>query len=283
MALGALAAFVFVLGDAFGVAAYAVLTPSNVGTSSDFIHASDWLQFVAGVAALAAVCAGGWELVLQRAWEGVWEIVAGTLGTLIIAIGLLISAVFAQSSSASNIVGAVGFGVWALLVLSRAARRSLAEQGAASDGRTAPPRQAILWLVAASGILLLAIGFGFTPDISSKAIGIAAGCLEAVGVSVLLGALAAARTEGYLPSRAAPIALGGLVILAVAFASFAVVSGVVFGPNATLTGIRVGIPIAITIELIAVATLGFAAWTRVRELVIVSQRGLDTVADAGRW
>ena len=48
------------------------------------------------------------------------------------------------------------------------------------------------------------------------------------GVSVLLGVLAAARTEGYLPSRAAPVALADLVILAVAFASFAVMSGIVF-------------------------------------------------------
>ncbi|HVB44465.1 MAG TPA: hypothetical protein VNF47_17440 [Streptosporangiaceae bacterium] len=270
MALAVLAALAFVLGAAFEVAAYAVLTPANVGTSTDFIHAFDWLRFAAGVIAVVAVCAAGWELVLRKAWGGVWEVAVGATGTLLVAIDWLIVASSDRPGSAPAVVGATGIGIWALLVLSRAARRSLVEHKAATEGTSALLRHAILWLVAASGLLILAVGFGFTPEISNKGVAITAGILEAVGVAVLLGALAAARTQRYLFSRAVSMVLAGLVILAVSFAAAAVVAGVVFGPGATLTGIRVGLPIAITFELVAVAVLGLAAWMRLRELVVAT-------------
>ena len=60
MALVVLAAGLFVLADAFLVAAYAVVTPESAGTASGLGHAGLWLQFAAGIAALAAVCAACW-------------------------------------------------------------------------------------------------------------------------------------------------------------------------------------------------------------------------------
>jgi hypothetical protein len=45
----------------------------------------------------------------------------------------------------------------------------------------------------------------------------------------------------------------------------------VFGSGLTLDGIRIGMSIATAIMLVAGATLGVAAWARVRE--IVAERG----------
>ena len=70
MALVVLAAGLFVLADAFLVAAYAVVTPESAGTASGLGHAGLWLQFAAGIAALAAVCAACWEQVLRSLWQG---------------------------------------------------------------------------------------------------------------------------------------------------------------------------------------------------------------------
>ncbi len=268
MALVVLAAFVYALGMALAIGGYATLTPASLGTSIGLLHAAGWLRAVGWAAAFAAVCVAGWELVLRRAWGGVCEVGAGALGTLLVATGMLINATSAESSSASSVVGAVGVSVWALLVLSRAARRSLAEQEAANEGTATLPRQGMLWLLAASGLFVLAIGSGFTPDFISKGIGITAGVVEAVGVAILFGALAGAWAQGSLPSRAAPVMLAGLASLAVAFAAAAAVSAVVFGPNATLAGLRAGVSIAVATEMIAVAVLGLAAWARVREVAV---------------
>ncbi len=268
LTLAVLAAIVWVIGEAFEVGAYAALGPSTVRTSADLIHAANWLKFAAGTLALVAVCAAGWELVLRGAWDGAWETGVAAVGTLLIVIGLVINATSHERSipSDSSIVGAVGFGVWALLILSKAARRSLSEQAAASEGDYPSPRQSVLWLVAATGLAVLAVGWGFTP--TSAGIGITAGVLGAAGIGLVLAALAAGRVLGYLPSRAVPAVLAGLAALVFAFAAEALVSHIVFGPGATLTDLRVSIPIALTIALIAVASLGIAAWQRIEELVV---------------
>lgn len=263
------AASLFALAAAFGVAAYAVLTPASSGTSRGFLHAADWLQFAAAVIAWAAICLVGWELVLARSWAGAWETGTAAVATLLVAIGLLVNAGSGESSSAAGVLVAVGVGVWAALVLSRAARRSLAEQESASAG-AAPQRQAVLWLVAAAGLFVLAVGLGFTVQVTSKGTGIAAGVLKAAGTAVLLGALATARAKGYTHSFSALAATAGIAILAAAFAAMATVAGLVFGSGVTLTGLRVGISIALTIEVLAVATLAIAAWMRVRELVLTA-------------
>jgi hypothetical protein len=169
MALLVAGAVIFVLGTAFLIAADATLSPSSLGASSDLAEAARWLQFLAGACALGAVCTAGWELILRSEWVAAAEIAAVALGALLLTTGLLVSAVSNGSTPAGAVTGAVGIGIWALLVLSRAARASLAEQGPAHAARSTVPgsrggrgRQADLWLAAAIGLFVLAIGYGFT-------------------------------------------------------------------------------------------------------------------------
>jgi hypothetical protein len=265
MTLAVVAAFIYASGIGFAIAGYAALAPTTLGTAFGLLHAGAWLRAAGWVAALVAVCVAGWELLLRGAWESACEVGAGALGALLVTIGMLINATSAEPNPASSVVSAVGVGVWALLALSRAARSSLAGQQPTSE-RTAPaPRQGMLWLLAAAGLLVLAIGSGLTPDFISKGTGVAAGAVQAVGVAILFGALAAARAQGGLSSRAVPVTLAGLATLAAAFAAGAAVSAAVFGPNATLAGLRAGVLIVVAIEMAAVVVLGLAAWLRVRE------------------
>jgi hypothetical protein len=267
MALLVVAAFIYAFGIAFAIGGYAALTPTTFGTAIGLLHAAGWLRAVGWAAALAAVCVAGRELLLRGAWASACEVGTGALGALLITIGMLINATSAESNPASSVVSAVGVGVWALLALSRAARRSLSGQEPASEGMGPMPREGMLWLLAAAGLFILAIGSSLTPDFISKGIGVAAGAVEAVGVAILFGALAAARAQGGLPSRAAPVTLAGLASLAVAFAAAAGVSGAVFGPDATLAGLRAGVLIVVAIQMAAVVVLGLSAWLRVREAV----------------
>jgi hypothetical protein len=267
-------AVVFVFGTAFLIASDATLSPSSLGASSDLAQAGRWLQFLAGACALGAVCTAGWELVLRSEWAAGAEIAAVALGTLLLVIGLVSSAASNGSSPAGPVTGAVGIGIWALLVLSHAARASLAEQGPAHDAaqgeRTTIPggqggrrRQADLWLAAAIGLFVLAIGYGLTSAAGSRGPGITAGLLEAVGVAALAGSVAAARSRGLLRSRPVPSALTGLALLAVSFLAAAIVAGLAFG---TLTALGAGLAVVTAVELAGVAALGLAAWTQVREL-----------------
>ena len=276
------AAVLFALGTAFLIASDATLSPASLGASSDLGQAGRWLQFLAGACALGAVCTAGWELVLRSEWAAGVEIAAAALGTLLLAIGLISTAASNGSSPVGPVTGAVGIGIWALLVLSRAARTSLAEQGPvggaaggtrstglggeggapAAEGGHRRQGQADLWLAAALGLFVLAIGYGST-SAPGRALGIAAGLLEAVGVAVLAGAIAAARSRGRLRSRPVPSTLTGLALLAVSFLAAAVVAGLAFG---TLTARGAGLAVVTAVELAGVAALGLAAWTRVREL-----------------
>jgi hypothetical protein len=267
-------AVVFVLGTAFLIASDAILSPSSLGPSSDLAQAGRWLQFLAAACALAAVCAAGWELIVRSDWAAEAEIAVAALGTLLLMIGLLASAATSASSPAGPVTGAVGIGIWALLVLSRAARASLAEQGAAHSAPLTTPaavpegapadrgRQADLWLAAAIGLFVLAIGYGLT-SAAGRGTGIAAGLLEAVGVAVLAGAVASARSRGLLRSRPVSSALFGLALLTLSFLAAAIVAGLAFG---TLPALGAGLAVVTAGELAAVAALGLAAWTRVREL-----------------
>lgn len=260
MALVVIAAVVFVLGTAFLIAADATLSPSTLGASSDLAQAARWLQFLAAAVALAAVCTAGWELVLRSDWTGGLEIAAAAVGTLMIAIGLLASAATNGGSPAAAVVAAVGIGIWALLVLSRAARTSLdegASEAAAHRGRAEP------WLIAAIGLFILAIGYGFTSAAGSRGPGIAAGILEAAGVGVLAGSLVAARERGYLRARPVPSVLAGLVLLAISFLAAAIIAGLALS---SLTAVGAGLATTAAIELAAVVVLAMAAWTRVQEL-----------------
>jgi hypothetical protein len=279
-------AVVFVLGTAFLIASDAVLSASSLGQSSDLAQAGRWLQFLAGACLLGAVCSAGWELILRRDWAAGAEIAVAAVGTLLLVIGLVAFAASNGSSPAGPVTGAVGIGVWALLVLSRAARASLAEQGPVRDGArdtsatvpgtvkgsaapgSAAPggeggrrHQADLWLVAAIGLFILVIGYGFGPG--SGGSGVAAGVLDAVGVAVLAGSVAAARSRGLLRSRPVPAVLAGLALLAVSFLATGIVAGLAFS---TLGALGAALAIVTAVELAGVAGLGLAAWTQVREL-----------------
>jgi hypothetical protein len=267
MVLAVVAASLFVLGAAFGVATFASLTSVTASTSLGLAHAADWLRFAAGLVALAAVCAAGWELVLRGAWEGAWEAAAGALGILLITIGLLIAAVSPTARPAADVVGGVGIGVWAVLLASRAARRSLDEERARQQAGH-PEHQAALWLVAAGGLVLLAAGYSLTPGLTRQSVGVTAGILQAAGVAVLLSAIASAPALRRLMTRTVPAVLAGLTLLTAAFAAFAVVSGLFFGPTLQLGGLRIGYPVAIGLQLLAAGVLGYAAWERVRELAV---------------
>jgi hypothetical protein len=265
VALLVAAAVVFVLGTAFLLASDATLA-SSLGASSDLAQAGRWIQFLAGAGAMAAVCTAGWEVVVHSEWAAGAEIAAAALGTLLLMIGLLAAAASNGSSTAGPVTTAVGIGIWALLVLSRAARASLAEQGparAAVPGvHGGPGHQADLWLVAAVGLFVLAIGYGFT-SAASEGAGIAAGILQAVGVAVLAGAMASARSRGLLRAHPVPGVIAGLVILAVSFLAAAIVAGLSFR---TLTALGAGLTVVTAVQLAGVVALGLAAWTRVREL-----------------
>jgi hypothetical protein len=164
------------------------------------------------------------------------------------------------------VTSAVGIGIWALLVLSRAARASLAEQGpgqaAVPGSQGGPGHQADLWLAAAVGLFVLAIGYGFT-SAASQGAGIAAGILQAVGVAVLAGAMASGRSRGLLRAHPVPGVIAGLVIVAVSFLAAAIVAGLAFS---TLTALGAGLTVVTAVQLAGVVVLGLAAWTRVREL-----------------
>jgi hypothetical protein len=79
----------------------------------------------------------------------------------------------------------------------------------------------------------------------------------------LAGSVAAARSRQLLDSRPVPAVLSGLVLLAISFLAYAIVSGLDFS---TLAALGVSFTIIIAIELAGIVALGLAAWTRVREL-----------------
>ena len=266
-------AVVFVLGTGFLLASDATLASANSGASGDLAQAGRWLQFVAWACLLAAVCFAGWEAIVLSEWVAGAEIAAAALGTLLLMIAAAASAASNGSSAAAAVTGAVGIGVWALLVLSRAARVSLNEQRAAQAVHSTVQgdrgHQADLWLAAAIGLFALAIGYGITSAASSEGAGIAAGLLEAAGIAALAWAVTVARSRKMLSSRPVPPILAGLALLAISFLAAAIVAGLAFG---TLTALGVALTVVTAVELAAVVALGLAAWTRVRELAVAGVR-----------
>jgi hypothetical protein len=294
-------AVIFVLGTGFLLASDATLASSSPGASGDLAQAGRWLQFVAWLCLLGAVCTAGWEAIVGSEWTPGAELAAAALGTLLLTVGFAAIAGSNGSSSAAAVTIAVGIGVWALLVLSRAARVSLTEQGAGPVGPVGPANtatvhgapvpvpgahgpgpgapgrvpgapvhggllrrhQADLWLAAAVGLFALAIGYGFTSAASSAGPGIAAGLLQAVGVAALAWAVVTARSRKMLNSHLVSPVLAGLALLAISFLAGAIVAGLAFG---TLAALGVGLTVVTAVELAAVVALGLAAWTRVREL-----------------
>ncbi len=251
---------VFALGTVFLLASDATLASSS-SSSSDLGQGGRWLQFLAGACLLGAVCTAGWEAILRSDWIAGAEVAAAALGTLLLTIALAAVAASNGPSSAAAVTSAIGVGVWALLVLSRAARFSLAEQGAAYGA--GPGRRSDLWLAAAVGLFTLALGYGFSSAAGSTGPALTAGLLQAAGLAALAGAVATARSRQMLASRPVPAVLAGLALLAVSFLAAAIVAGAEFQ---SLNSIAASASVVTAVELAGVVALGLAGWTRVREL-----------------
>lgn len=67
-------------------------------------------------------------------------------------------------------------------------------------------------------------------------------------------------------SGASSVAVAGLTALAGAIPAFAVVAGLEFGADGTITGVRIGISVTLTVQACAWLILTAAAWTQVRSL-----------------
>jgi hypothetical protein len=109
-------------------------------------------------------------------------------------------------------------------------------------------------LVAGAVVFVLGTGFLLASD---------ATLFQAIGLAVLAGSVAVARSRRILNSRPVLAVLAGLGLLALSFLAYAIVAGLAFG---TLTALGAGLTAVTAIELAAVVALGLAAWTRVREL-----------------
>lgn len=266
----AAAAASYALGTIFGIIAYATLSgPSAFGTFRDLGHASDWLHFVGAFLALAGVCVAGWETFPLQQRGRLAELLSASTATLLVAIGSLVNAASTSSQAAANVIVAVGIGVWAFLALARAARYNLVEQQAPGTAGPLVP----LWLAACGGIVLLAVGSGFTVGVYDQGLGIATGILDALGVGVLAYALTAACSKGLLPSHPTMTVVLGLGVLAAAFVVSAVVAGLVFTSQGTLKGLRIGVSITGTVTCAGVVLLGIAAWLRVGQIVVAAGTG----------
>jgi hypothetical protein len=140
MVLVVAAACCYALSTGLTLAAFATLTVTSAGSSADLAQAAGWLMFVAALLALVAVCAAGWGQLLEGNKADAAELGVAAAATLLITIGALVGATSDGSSSATDVIQAVGIGVWAAL--------------ATCPGWAAVPGRAGRWRSAASGILV---------------------------------------------------------------------------------------------------------------------------------
>lgn len=268
MALFVFAGLVLAVGKLLQVVAFAIVSgPDREGSFNDLVTAGAWLGAVAGAVAVVAIGSAVWTAVGQRHWREIWEVLAADVATFVIAVGLLVDAATSPGGSlGANIVAAVGFGGWAVLLTVKAAGRSLEERLHA--GR---PAVAVLWLTAAIGALLVAVGAGL-PNASAedKGLGLAAALLWMFGVAAIAMTLVVARQRRLIISRRFPEVIAGLCTLVAAYAAAAIVAGAVFGPLPSLTGVRAGVALATTFQVVAFTILAFAAWDRLRDLSLMS-------------
>ncbi len=279
MTLAVLAAGLFVLGALMGLIAFATLNISNPGSFTSLGHAHDWLTFSAALVALVGVSAAAWELVLAKRNAEVPEVAGAAVATLFIAIGSLVNASSSSGSQTANVLGAIGVGGWGALCLIRAARRSLAEQHGAVDST----RQASIWLTAAVGLFVLAIGSGLVTSIDNQGVSVAAGVIQTLGILILAASLAIARNQRFLISRPMPAVLAGLGLVAASFLTQAITAGVVYGPGGTISGLRVGLSIAYALQMLGAAALGYAAWLRTAELITSGTKALWASGSSTLW
>jgi hypothetical protein len=265
MMLAAAAGF-YALGTLLAIIAYATFsgdTLSSYHTFRDLARASDWLHFVGVLIAFGAVCKVGWETMAARVADQQAELAVAAVATLLAAIAALVNAASERSTATADILMAVGTGIWGLLALSRAVRLNLAAQE--TPGPASP--LATLWLAAAGGLVLIAVGSGFDVGLTDQGLGIAVGILEAIGFCLLAWALLSARTRGLMGGLPTGSVVQALGLLALAGVTAAVVAGLVFTPHGTLKGLRIGSSIVYTVRLVGVVILGWAAWRRLGEIV----------------
>ncbi len=239
-----------------------VLSLANLPTSHHLITAGGWVDVAGLAAALAAVAMVGWGTVVAGRRALAMELGAAAAATFLLVLGGLVT-VAASGSTAGDILTALGLGAWAALLVVVAARTSMAERSPVA----ASPGAATAWLVAAGGLVLLAVGSGLpAPARSDSTTGVVAACLGAVGLAVLAGVLVAARSRRLLTSRAVATTVAGLAALAaheVALAAYAAVS---FTPTSTLGDVRSTVALAAFVGALAWVVLGLAAWQRIPEV-----------------
>lgn len=266
IAIAVPAALLLALSKVLAAVGFAVLSgPERFRTANDLLTAGSWLAALALALAVLGIAWVFWASVLRRHWVDAWEAGAAAASTLLITIGLIVSAANSPGGSeGANIVAAVGVGGWAALCVTKAARRSLREE--AERGLV---RQAALWLLASGGVLLLAVAVGL-PDasVSDQGLSIATAVLWALGLAAIGEALFFARQRGLILTRRFPELLGGIATLAASYVAAAIVAGVAFGPDESLTGLRVGVPIVSVIAAVGFVLLALAAWNRLRELTV---------------
>lgn len=258
MELAAAAAALYALGTVFAVIAYAVLSPSSLGTFTDLGHASDWLHFVGALVLLLAVGSVARDMMARQLMTALFEVGTITVGALLVAIGALVGAASSSSQSTADVLGAVGIGLWGLVAVARAARSANPEDPSA---QVAP-----LWAAAGFGFVLLAVGSGFTIDPTDKGTGIASGIIQAVGAAIVAGVLSSARLRRLLQGKPLATVINAFGVLTVFFVGAAVVAAVVFSTIPSLNGLRIGLAIVSAVEAVGVVLFGLAAWTRYLEI-----------------
>jgi hypothetical protein len=141
----------------------------------------------------------------------------------------------------------------------------------AVPGLGARAGRADLWLIAAVGLFVLAIGYGLGSAADSTGSAVAADLLQAIGVGLLAWSLVNARARQQLNSQPVPVVIVGLALLALSLVAYGVVAGASFS---SLGALGAGLTVATAIYLAGVVALGWAAWTRVRELSVPRARAL---------
>jgi len=252
----AVAAGVLALGEVLVGSGTVIYSFANATTSHDLVTAGGWLFFSGTAVALLAVGIVVWGLVVAQRWGLVREIAAAALGTLLLTIGALVTAA-SPRSTAGDILWALGFGVWAVLLVVVAARISMARQEFS-------PSVSTYWLVAAGALVLVAVASGLpAPTRSGNTSAIVGGCLAAVGTGALAAVLLSCRARGLLRSRAVLTAAVGLIVLAAHEVANAVYAAVSFSATSTLADFRITATVASFIGAGAWLVLGLAAWQQV--------------------
>lgn len=256
------AAGLLALAGILAGAGAAVISFGNLPTTRHLMTAGGWMDFAGVTVALAALAMVGWGMVVagRRALAG--ELAAAGVATLLLALGALVT-VAATGSTAGDVLTALGFGAWAVLFVVLAARASIAERTPLAS----PPGTPAAWLVAAAGLVLLAVASGLpSPARSDSTTGVAAGCLGAVGLAVVAGVLVACRSRHLLTSRTVVTVVAGLAVLAAHEVALAVYAAVSFTPTSTLGDYRATVTTAAFLGAAAWLVLGVAAWQRTAEV-----------------